>query len=101
MAGIVILVLVVGPVVAELRALWPGGIGERSGSVGRVLDVSSENASKTNLLRPLFWDKAWSMFLSAPWSGVGLGGFSWNFYNIDPQRLQQLLTITRNFGATP
>ena len=85
MAGIVILVLVVGPVVAELRALWPGGIGERSGSVGRVLDVSSENASKTNLLRPLFWDKAWSMFLSAPWSGVGLGGFSWNFYNIDPR----------------
>ena len=24
-----------------------------------------------------------------------------DFYNIDPQRLRQLLTITRTFGATP
>ena len=88
------LILLAGPVVAELRSIWPGAIGERDGSVSRVLEISNVNAG--HLARLLFWDKAWSMFLSAPWSGVGLGGFSWNFYNIDPLWITASLHGTEN-----
>lgn len=88
------LVLLAGPVVAELRAFWPGAIGERGGSVSRVLEISNVNSG--HMARLLFWDKAWSMFLSAPLSGVGLGGFSWNFYNIDPLWITTPLHGTEN-----
>jgi O-antigen ligase len=91
-----LLLLLSGPVIVELRAMWPGGIGEAGSSVSRVLDISSVRATKTNMSRLLFWDKAWSMFLSAPWSGVGLGGFSWNFYNIDPRWITTPLYGTEN-----
>jgi hypothetical protein len=36
------------------------------------------------------------MFLSAPLSGVGLGDFSWNFYNIDPIWITTPLHGTEN-----
>ena len=88
------LILLAGPVVAELRSIWPGAIGERDGSVSRVLEISNVNAG--HLARLLFWDKAWSMFLSAPLSGVGLGGFSWNFYNIDSLWITTPLHGTEN-----
>ena len=94
MLATVLLVLLAGPAVAELRSLWPGAIGERNGSVSRVLEISNVNAG--HLARLLFWDKAWSMFLSAPLSGVGLGGFSWNFYNIDPIWITTPLHGTEN-----
>lgn len=94
MLATVSLVLLAGPVVAELRSIWPGAIGERDGSVSRVLEISNVNAG--HLARLLFWDKAWTMFLSAPLSGVGLGGFSWNFYNIDPIWITTPLHGTEN-----
>jgi hypothetical protein len=91
-----LLLFLSGPLIAELRPPMSPGAGEAGSSVGRVLDISSAGAIVSNGLRLLFWDKAWSMFLSAPLSGVGLGGFSWNFYNIDPLWVTTPLYGTEN-----